>query len=520
MSSDDDKPLVEHFHRKKNLKNKKTPKVVEAKTKPPRYSKYADMHAKEGKEGHTASEDEISDDDRYQSDLSYVISDNDNDNDVSSNMQAMYSASLCSQASEHGFGTPMFKKRAKERGISRGSIFDGIVLRHDEKRKKAWKKAQLHELALNTATIVSPSSLRSPIAAVQSIVPSKIASPPLPFSHRSSVTAPLSLNPAPIVSPSSLESSKTAVQSIIPSKIASPSSPFSHRSSVTAPLSPNPAIMAPPSSHRSSITCHQKVFEDNVCSRRKVNRMRLNPPPSFSLHDCDLSHGLNGTPLHSETTTKYVDFHSTDIKTSTGQNMPLLQTFMTTIAMPASCDRVQYDNLPSSSLTAMLNPVEELRYLDATAQDLSTKVNHLSLVSEVCNNLPATDHILPYLHEPHRTSIDCHMPPNGHALGSPLSPLPENFVADSPVSRWDVWRRQPGIRLCNTAVQTSPKQLVPKRSMTPICYRVKFTSHACTQTETERHDAAVQTLTPDDDIPLTLKNLKDELKAFAIAFGF
>ena len=475
MSSDDDKPLVEHFHRKKNLKNKKTPKVVEAKTKPPRYSKYADMHAKEGKEGHTASEDEISDDDRYQSDLSYVISDNDNDNDVSSNMQAMYSASLCSQASEHGFGTPMFKKRAKERGISRGSIFDGIVLRHDEKRKKAWKKAQLHELALNTATIVSPSSLRSPIAAVQSIVPSKIASPPLPFSHRSSVTAP---------------------------------------------LSPNPAIMAPPSSHRSSITCHQKVFEDNVCSRRKVNRMRLNPPPSFSLHDCDLSHGLNGTPLHSETTTKYVDFHSTDIKTSTGQNMPLLQTFMTTIAMPASCDRVQYDNLPSSSLTAMLNPVEELRYLDATAQDLSTKVNHLSLVSEVCNNLPATDHILPYLHEPHRTSIDCHMPPNGHALGSPLSPLPENFVADSPVSRWDVWRRQPGIRLCNTAVQTSPKQLVPKRSMTPICYRVKFTSHACTQTETERYDAAVQTLTPDDDTPLTLKNLKDELKAFAIAFGF
>ena len=474
MSSDDDKPLVEPLHRKTKLKKKKTPKVVQAKTKPPRYSKYADMHAKEGKAGHTASEDEISDDDKYQSDLSCVISENDNDNDVSSNMQAMYSASLCSQASEHGFGTPMFKKRAKERGISRGSIFEGIVLRHDEKRKKASKRAQLHENPLNTAPIVSPSSLRSPI---------------------------------------------TAVQSIIPSKIASPSSPFSHRSSVTAPLSPNPAITAPPSSHRSSITCHQKVFEDNVCSRGKVNRMRLNPPPSFSLHYCDLSHGLNDTPLHSETT-KYVDLHSTDIKTSTGQNMPLLQTFMTTIAMPASCDKVQYVNLPSSSLPTMLNPVEKLRYLDATAQDLSTKVNHLSLISEVCNNLPANDHILPHLHEPNRTSIDCHMPPNGHALGSPLSPLPENFVADSPVSRWDVWRRQPGIRLCNTAVQTSPKQLVPKRSMTPFCYRVKVTSHVCTQTETERHDAAVQTLTPEDDTPLTLKNLKDELKAFAIAFGF
>jgi len=88
---------------------------------------------------------------------------------------------------------------------------------------------------------------------------------------------------------------------------------------------------------------------------------------------------------------------------------------------------------------------------------------------------------------------------------SPLSPLPEGFVADSPVSRWDVWRRETGLRLCSTAVQTSPKPLLPKRSMMPIRFA-------------EKVDAAVQTAA--DDAPLTLKHLKDELKAFAIAFGF
>jgi hypothetical protein len=37
----------------------------------------------------------------------------------------------------------------------------------------------------------------------------------------------------------------------------------------------------------------------------------------------------------------------------------------------------------------------------------------------------------------------------------------------------------------------------------------------------EKADAAVQTTADDgDDAPLTLKHLKDELKAFAIAFGF
>ena len=73
------------------------------------------------------------------------------------------------------------------------------------------------------------------------------------------------------------------------------------------------------------------------------------------------------------------------------------------------------------------------------------------------------------------------------------------------MSRWELWRRQTGLRLCNTAVQTSPKTLLPKRSLTPFRF-------------VEKADAAVQTAA--DDAPLTLKHLKDELKAFAIAFGF
>ena len=48
LISDDDEPLVVR------------PSLI----KLPRFSKFLDMHAKEGKEGHTASEDSVSEDDR------------------------------------------------------------------------------------------------------------------------------------------------------------------------------------------------------------------------------------------------------------------------------------------------------------------------------------------------------------------------------------------------------------------------------------------------------------------------
>jgi len=243
MSSDDDKPLVPALQRKKKVKKQKevkkqkpAPKPVDAKPKQPRYSKFADMHAKEGKEGQTASEDEVSEDDRDQPDESYITSD-DVDNHVGDDMYAVYHQSLSSQASQHGFGTPLFKKRAKERGTSRGSIFDGIVAKHEGKRK----------VPPNPPTIASPST------------------------HRSSMTAVLSIS---------------AVSHNLP---AFPNLPM------------NPPPILSPSTHLSSVTSHQQQFEHNVGPKEKVNRMKLRTRLSFPPKDCDLSLKLNDTSLHSET---------------------------------------------------------------------------------------------------------------------------------------------------------------------------------------------------------------------------
>jgi hypothetical protein len=193
MSSDDDKPLVPALQRKKKVKKQKevkkqkaAPIPVDAKPKQPRYSKFADMHAKEGKEGQTASEDEVSEDDRDQPDESYITSD-DVDNHVGDDMYAVYHQSLSSQASQHGFGTPLFKKRAKERGTSRGSIFDGIVAKHEGKRKKAAKSAETCVVPPNPPTIASPSTHRSSMTAVLSI--SAVSHNLSPSTHLSSVTS-------------------------------------------------------------------------------------------------------------------------------------------------------------------------------------------------------------------------------------------------------------------------------------------------------------------------------------------
>jgi hypothetical protein len=211
------------------------------------------MHAKE--KGHTDSEDEVSEDDRDQPDLSYITSD-DVDNDVSDHMYAVYHRSLSSQASQHGFGTPIFKKRAKERNTSNGSIFDGIVAKHEGKRKKAAK--------------VSP-SLRQP-----------------------SVTAVVPPNPPTIVSPSTHRSSMPAVLSF--TAVSHNLSPFTNRTSLTAVLPMNPPPILSPSAHLSPVTSHQILFEHNMGPREKVNRMKLKTRLSFPTKDCDLSQKLNAVP--------------------------------------------------------------------------------------------------------------------------------------------------------------------------------------------------------------------------------
>jgi hypothetical protein len=261
MSSDDDKPLVPFVQpQKKELKKQKearkqkpTTKPLAEKPKQPRFSKFADMHAKE--KGHTDSEDEVSEDDRDQPDLSYITSD-DVDNDVSDDMYAVYHRSLSSQASQHGFGTPIFKKRAKERNTSNGSIFDGIVAKHEGKRKKSAKVS--------------------------------------PFLRQPSVTAVEPPNPPTIVSPSTHRSSMTSVLSL--TAVSPNLSPFTNRTSLTAVLPMNAPPLLSPSAHLSPVTRHQILFERNLGPKEKVNRMKLKTRLSFPTKDCDLSLKLIAVP--------------------------------------------------------------------------------------------------------------------------------------------------------------------------------------------------------------------------------
>jgi hypothetical protein len=165
MSSDDDQPLVVE----KKVKKVKKRKTKEKKTAPkPRYSKYADMHAKEGKEGQSASEGSVSDDDRHLSDLSCVVS-NDCDNSYDDDMEAIYAQSLCSQASELGFGTPIHKRRNKDNGKCAGSIFTGIVEKNDRKHEQRLKQQQkaIRVLDLDLNILRSPCNLRNPSLPIQ-----------------------------------------------------------------------------------------------------------------------------------------------------------------------------------------------------------------------------------------------------------------------------------------------------------------------------------------------------------------
>ena len=115
---------------RKHKKDRRSP----PKPKQDRFSKFLDMHAKEGREGETASEGQISEDDRDASDLSYVT--DGSAEPPSPGMHGVYLQSLSSQAEMLGFGTPMHKKRHKERGEGVGSIVAGIVERNDRKNRR------------------------------------------------------------------------------------------------------------------------------------------------------------------------------------------------------------------------------------------------------------------------------------------------------------------------------------------------------------------------------------------------
>jgi len=121
--SDDDKPMVS------------APEPA----RKPRHSSFMDNEAKEeGGSGRSASADEISEDDRYASDLSFVASGNDEEEEskVSPSLRAVYSMSLGSQAADLGFGIPMNERRKEERGAGWGSIFNSIVDKFEARQSR------------------------------------------------------------------------------------------------------------------------------------------------------------------------------------------------------------------------------------------------------------------------------------------------------------------------------------------------------------------------------------------------
>ena len=148
LNSDDDAPLV----------------VRSSRIKPPRFSKFLDMHAKEGKEGHTASAESASEDDRDQPNLSYVVSDT--SIDIDEDMRNIYRESLGSQGALLGFGTPIHKRRSKAKDEGRGSIFLGILNRQERKASRKIKTARsTAHIGTCPVTVVSPPkqlSKRSP----------------------------------------------------------------------------------------------------------------------------------------------------------------------------------------------------------------------------------------------------------------------------------------------------------------------------------------------------------------------
>jgi len=132
-----------------------TPPVIKPKKKKTqRYSKFADMMAKEGKEGHTASEGSESEDDRDESDDSCIVSDR--SQVVSDAMRNIYTASLTSQGADLGFGVPIAHQRAVEEERGHGSIVQGII--NSKKQKDARREARrVAKLTVPPVTNASPS---------------------------------------------------------------------------------------------------------------------------------------------------------------------------------------------------------------------------------------------------------------------------------------------------------------------------------------------------------------------------
>ena len=151
VSSDDDAPLAAQ---PPPLAVQTPPVIKPKKKKKQRYSKFADMMAKEGKEGHTASEGSESEDDGDESDDSCIVSDR--SQVISDAMRNIYTASLTSQGADLGFGVPIAHQRAVEEERGHGSIVQGII--NKKKQKDARREARrVAKLTVPPVSNASPS---------------------------------------------------------------------------------------------------------------------------------------------------------------------------------------------------------------------------------------------------------------------------------------------------------------------------------------------------------------------------
>jgi hypothetical protein len=395
MPSDDDAPLVQPAlpvtPKPKRPKKKKAKPKSRPVQQGPRFSKYADMHAKE--KGHTDSDSDVSEDDRHLPDLSYIC-DDDEDNDISDDMQFVYSNSINSQVSM-GFGTPMHKKRQKSLGLAGLANFVN----------------QMATAPSNDVRIVRYS----------------------PHHNRA---------------PSSILHEHTKVQG-----------------------------------------------NHGTTPAKRMHRMKLKKPAAFlgMRDECDRS------PLHvsdaafpaliptaspvkaSERTSSILNFHHWH------HSAPTMELSKAVDFIRLFGDRSPLKNSPVGDKSKLPSP-------PPVAVDLIEVSSNSSTLSDAPDPVPPAS--------------------------EPLSPLPPGFIADSPVSRWEVARRLPEYK----AGSPDFRLQVARRLVLSITGdTLSGGKDAATQTTSELHENPKrrEAFSQTTDMPyLTLRDLQTELKAFAIAFGF
>lgn len=422
VSSDDDAPLVVQ-----------PPPVIPPK-RPPRYSKFSEMMAKEGREGHTASEGSASEDDRDQPDMSYIVSDA--SQEVDDAMRNIYAASLTSQGAVMGFGVPIGQQRADEEERGHGSIVQGVIDRQIRKdaRREARKAARVTVPPVPDAS--SPQQRRKTARRDADRV-SRNAIPP---------------NPTPVP----IASSPKQLPAFAPSAfIVSP-----------------PKQLPDPKHPMNSLVPHERQF---------VSRMKLKAKPSTLQHSFpEPFHVIHHVSPHVPPLKSLLSHRGGGLAASFEEACHV-HGHVSPHVSPAKSLLLQRGGLAVSfdeaghayqNLSHHLSPPKSL--MSQGGGDLAASFD------EACHVLRR---LSPQL-SPTKSSLS--------QLGGP---------ADSPVSRFEAWKhavkQKPGIYGCTVATQTT--------------FHHEPAGHL---------DSAVQTSLQQPADPLTLQDLRTELRAFLIGIGF